>query len=251
MTEQQYVDYYSVPLGLSEEKAECLAERSADAVASGETAQDEATAKFYEWLDRVQHLARGAAAERHRGHRLVRHRLMPEPEARHLCRASPGSSPSSWSIGLATFAMTRDEDTPPPPVVTTTTFPREGYIDAISAALTKEVRVSLGATAPGASPARWSTSSAPTRLEALAEEAAPLAALTASQRERMLRIVVTCVDPLVAEALLGSGREHHRRVRWACPTKAPDRGVSGPVHSGRATLGAGGDALGGVVGATR
>ena len=50
MTEQQYVDYYTSQLGLSQEKAECLAQRSADTVASGETAQDEATAKFYEWL---------------------------------------------------------------------------------------------------------------------------------------------------------------------------------------------------------
>ena len=139
----------------------------------------------------------------------------------------PGTSPAlPWLIavivviGLATFAMTRDEDTPPPPVVTTTTFPREGYIDAISAALTKEVRVSLGATGARCIAGAMVDIVGTERLEALAEETAPLAALTAVERERMLRIVVTCVDPIVAEALLGSGSDTTR-----APVGLPDEGA--------------------------
>ncbi len=144
---------------------------------------------------------------------------MPEPK--------PGTSPAlPWLIaaivvtGLATFALTRDEDTPPPPVTTTTTYPREGYIDAISAALTKEVRVSLGDSGARCIAEAMVDVVGTERLEALAGEAAPLAALTVPERDSVLRIVVTCVDPVVAEALLGSGTDS-----TAPPVGLPDEGA--------------------------
>ena len=141
--------------------------------------------------------------------------------------AKPGVSPAvPWLlaivvvIGLATFAMTRDEEMPPPPVVTTTTFPREGYIDAISAALTNEVRVSLGDAGARCIAQAMVDILGADRLEALSDEAAPLASLTAPERDRVLRIVVTCVDPVVAEALLGSGSDSTRP-----PVGLPDEGT--------------------------
>jgi hypothetical protein len=123
-----------------------------------------------------------------------------------------GSSPAiPWVLavvviaGLVTFAAARDEDEPPVTTTTTTTFPRESYIDEISTALRQEIGEPLDE--PGARCMATSMVDilGAEGLEALADEAAPLAALTPAQRDQVLRLVVTCVDPAVAEALLGSG----------------------------------------------
>lgn len=106
--------------------------------------------------------------------------------------------------GLVTFAATRDEDEPPVTTTTTTTFPRDAYIDEISATLQQEVRVALGEDGARCIATAMVDIIGTDRLEALADQATPLASLTPAQRDQMLRLVVTCVDPLVAEALLGS-----------------------------------------------
>jgi hypothetical protein len=123
-----------------------------------------------------------------------------------------GSSPAvPWLLalvviaGLITFAATRDEDEPPVTTTTTTTFPREGYLDEISAALERESRVALGETGARCIATSMFDILGADGLEALADEPAPLASLTPAQRDQVLRHVVTCLDPLVAEALLGSG----------------------------------------------
>jgi hypothetical protein len=123
-----------------------------------------------------------------------------------------GSSPAiPWLLavvviaGLVTFAATRDEDEPPVTTTTTTTFPRAGYIDEISDTLQREVRVALGEDGAHCIATAMVDIIGADGLEALAEQTTPLASLTAAQRDQVLRLVVTCVDPLVAEALLGSG----------------------------------------------
>ena len=122
--------------------------------------------------------------------------------------------------GLATFAATRDEDEPPPPPpTTTTTFPREGYVDEISAALVREGRVALDDDGARCIAGAMVDTLGADGLEALADDPAPLAALTPEQREQVLRLVVTCVDPLVAEALLGSGAS-----TTEVPVVLPDEG---------------------------
>lgn len=124
----------------------------------------------------------------------------------------PGSSPAiPWFLavvaiaGLVTFAAARDEDDPPVTTTTTTTFPRAGYVDEISAALAREVRVSLGEAGARCIAQAMVDTLGTAALEEVADEPAPLASLTPAQRDQVLRLVVTCVDPVVAEALLGSG----------------------------------------------
>ena len=138
----------------------------------------------------------------------------------------PGPSPAlPWAVaaviivGLGAFALSRDEDEPPPPVVTTTTFPREGYIDAISAALTREADVALGEEGARCIARALVDTLGVDALEEMAHHAAPTASLTPPQRDAVLRLVVTCVDPLVAEALLGGGPSTTR-----APVGLPDEG---------------------------
>jgi hypothetical protein len=126
----------------------------------------------------------------------------------------PGPAGSSAAIpwvlavvaiaGLVTFAAARDEDDPPVTTTTTTTFPRAGYLQAIATALEQQVHELDAAGARCIAGAMVDTLGAD-GLEALAEEPAPLAALTPAQRDQVLRLVVTCLDPAVAEAILGSG----------------------------------------------
>ncbi|HJR24863.1 MAG TPA: hypothetical protein VJ804_05275 [Acidimicrobiales bacterium] len=123
-----------------------------------------------------------------------------------------GSSPAiPWVLalvvvtGLVTFAAARDEDAPPVTTTTTTTFPREGYVDEITAALLQETHVALGDEGARCIAGAMVDTIGPDGLEALADEPAPLASLTPMQRDEVLRLVVTCVDPVVAQALLGSG----------------------------------------------
>jgi hypothetical protein len=127
---------------------------------------------------------------------------------------STGSSPAvPWVLavvliaGLVTFSATRDEDDPPPPTTTTTTFPREGYIEEISAALTSEVRVALGEAGTRCIAEAMLDTLGADALEELADEPAPIASLSQLERDQVLRLVVTCVDPVVAEALLGAGAD--------------------------------------------
>ena len=127
-------------------------------------------------------------------------------------RAPTGSSPAiPWIVavvliaGLVTFAATRDQDEPPTTTTTTTTFPREAYLDEVTSALTREVRVSLGDDGARCVAEAILETLGTDGLEDLAEEPAPLASLSPEERDQVLRLVVTCVDPVVAEALLGAG----------------------------------------------
>ncbi len=132
-----------------------------------------------------------------------------ETNARVVFRA--GSLAAPWLVsllllaGLGTFVLTRDDDPPPPPPVTTTTFPRDAYIEAISIALTRESHVALGEEGTRCIAGALVDTLGREGLDRLGDQPAPLASLDQQQREQVLRLVVTCVDPVVAEALLGGG----------------------------------------------
>ena len=106
---------------------------------------------------------------------------------------------------VGSFVLTRPQEDRPPTPTTTTTFPRDEYVDAITASLQTRVAVPLGEGGSRCIGDALLTVLGDEALHAIAEQPDPAAALDPLQRDQVLRIVVTCIDPATAEALLGGG----------------------------------------------
>ncbi len=104
-------------------------------------------------------------------------------------------------VGLSGFLVTRGETTATT-TTTTTADPRPEYIAAIARALTEHPELPLGPDQATCVATAMYDGLGAQRLHALVDQPDPLGVLPRSQRELVLRSVVTCVPPEVAEALL-------------------------------------------------
>lgn len=120
---------------------------------------------------------------------------------------------------LGSFVLTRESEERPPTPTTTTTFPRDSYVDAITASLLTRVSTPLGEAGSRCIGDALLRVLGDDALHAIAEQPDPAGALTGHQRDQVLRIVVTCLDPPVAEALLGGGAPSTQ-----APISLPDEG---------------------------
>lgn len=108
-------------------------------------------------------------------------------------------------LAVGAFVLTRPEDDPPPTTTTTTTFPLDAYVTAMADALRERSSAPLDEPSARCISEALLTVVGPEVLHDLTDEPDPLAALDPRQREQVLRIVVSCLDPAVAGQLLGGG----------------------------------------------
>jgi hypothetical protein len=129
---------------------------------------------------------------------------MPEPDRRNLY-ARAGVGLAVVGAAVASFSLTRPQEDRPPTPTTTTTFPRAAYVDTITSTLQARVDAPLDEAGSRCIGDALVTVLGDDALHDLAERPDPLAELLPVERDQVLRIVVTCLDPAVAEALLGGG----------------------------------------------
>lgn len=129
---------------------------------------------------------------------------MPEPRRRSLY-ARAGAGLAVVGAAVASFALTRPQEDRAPTPTTTTTFPRQAYVDTITSTLQARVAAPLGEEGSRCIGDALLSVLGGEALHDLAERSDPLTELTPLERGQVLRIVVTCLDPAVAEALLGGG----------------------------------------------
>lgn len=110
-------------------------------------------------------------------------------------------------VGGAVFLAAREEAVAPTTtttIPTTTTVPESVVVEAISEALQRDLTVPLSMTEADCVTAALVAVVDVDRLEALADDAAPLTSLTQPERDQLVHGVVRCVPPDKASAMLGS-----------------------------------------------
>jgi hypothetical protein len=105
-------------------------------------------------------------------------------------------------VGVVGFVAARGEEPPATTTTTTTVDPRPEYIAAMAQALTEHPELPLGPDHATCVATALFDGLGPDRLEALVGRPDPLGSLPPQQRELVLRALVSCVPPEVAEALL-------------------------------------------------
>ena len=106
-------------------------------------------------------------------------------------------------VGVVGFVTTRDDAEPTRPTTTTTAFdPRDDYVKAIARSLTAVPDLPLGPEQAACVAAALYDGLGEERLAELVGEPDPLGSLPEADRDLLLRGVVMCVPPEVAEAML-------------------------------------------------